>query len=249
MQISTKTNSKQSLWSKSHILATFSPFFHLSTALLLSLLFHLSYRDSPVALLRLLQGKAPLNGLGAACPCIFNGHARHAEVSAWIMYGGWVVEKREAKERGTRSVKQNERWGRKTNERSSGDRRRRREKKKKNVSWKQNRCNNSEEEMWSNRSSEWRRVRPFTPFYHPLILSFHSWIQLHPKPFSLYLSRVLCLTIPCLFFLFFLCHYASLTHYFFFLPFSSACSPLLLFELPKELGAPSMEIRHCCLCQ
>lgn len=46
--------------------------------------------------------------------------------------------------------------------------------------------------FWSNRRWEWRRVRPFTPFYHPLVLSFQSWIQLHPKPFSLYLSRVLC---------------------------------------------------------
>lgn len=89
MKICTKTNLKRRLWNNSRNLATFflsvcsSSFFRL----------HLSYRDSPVALLLLLQGKAPLNGLGAACPCIFNGHARHAEVSAWIMYGGWVVEK------------------------------------------------------------------------------------------------------------------------------------------------------------
>lgn len=41
----------------------------------------------------LLGGKAALNGLGAAPPCIFNGHAWHAGISTWIMHTGWVRER------------------------------------------------------------------------------------------------------------------------------------------------------------
>lgn len=47
----------------------------------------------PVALLH--RGEAPLNSLSIASPCIFNGHARRAGISAWIMHWEWVEEKRE----------------------------------------------------------------------------------------------------------------------------------------------------------
>lgn len=57
----------------------------------------------PQPMVLLLRGKAALNGLGAASPCIFNGHARHAGISAWIMHRGWV---RERSEEGHRVVRE-----------------------------------------------------------------------------------------------------------------------------------------------
>lgn len=72
----------------------FPPAPPLSLSLLVSL---------PQPMVLLLRGKAALNGLGAASPCIFNGHARHAGISAWIMHRGWV---RERSEEGHRVVRE-----------------------------------------------------------------------------------------------------------------------------------------------
>ena len=64
-----------------------------------------------------LWGKAALNGLGAASPCIFNGHARHAGISAWIMHRGWVREREERGGKVAREERERERiWKRRKDE-------------------------------------------------------------------------------------------------------------------------------------